>query len=338
MTFLTKENEVPYSSMSPTIAIIVEWENAILAGDEVAQAMLDRLAEESRSLDNVRELRFVFDPSTVDAAALQSLVTDRLSAQKYDNSATDLVFQPVEGLHYYEFKNAGARATHMDIVAYLDSDSLPDPGWINELTAPLLADENCVAAAGATHIRPGSTIDAAFAAGWFFPMLADVKPKDYTHHFFANNVAFRRSYLVQNPFPELPQGVTRGACSNLARTMAADNQKISYRPSARAWHPPPNGLNHFVTRALAQGRDDAYNAPSQNIAARLGQVCMAFGRIIVVPVLTTVRIAQNRKHLKVGLLGPVAGAMVMLAYSTLQCAGFLIALTIPGIARHSWKI
>lgn len=300
--------------------------------------MLDRLAEESRSLDNVREIRFVFDPAVVNEDELKSLVKPKLQDKKYNNSAIDIVFQSVEGVHYYEFKNAGARASKMDIVAFLDSDVLPDRGWAKELTAPLLADENSAAAAGVTHIKPGSSIDAAFAAGWFFPLPSDVKQKPNTRYFFANNVAFRRNYLIQNPFPEMPEGATRGSCSKLADMMAENNEKISFRPGARAWHPPPNGIDHFIVRALAQGRDDAFNFSYRSVLARLGQIIMALARVIVSPVRTAFRIARNRKQLNAGLMAPLTGAGVMLAYSTLQCAGLLIALTAPGVARHSWKI
>ena len=323
---------------SPTVAIIVEWENAILQNDEVALAMLGRLAEESRSLANVKEVRFVFDPEIVDSQTLQALVKTKLGAVQNSNSLPDLKFQPVERAHYYEFKNQGAREASTDIVAFLDSDVLPDPGWIKALTAPLLADPNCVAAAGTTHIKPGSSVDAAFAAGWFFPLPADVKPRRNVKYFFANNVAFRRSYFVEHPFPDMPEGVTRGACSSLARQMARENHKISYQPAARAWHPPPNGLDHFVKRALAQGRDDACNEPAETVLGKLGRMSFALGRLVVVPVRTAWRIALNRRHLKAGLLTPVYGAGIMLAYSTLQFAGLLIAYTAPAVARNNWKI
>ncbi|MEO6607071.1 MAG: glycosyltransferase [Aestuariivirga sp.] len=323
---------------SPTISIIVEWENAILAGDQVAYAMLDRLSEESRSLENVSEVRFVFDPAVVDVGEFKSLVTSRIAPQRYGNKPLNVVFQAVEGLHYYEYKNAGASASTMDIVAFLDSDSLPDPGWLQDLTAPLRADSTCMASAGSTHVAPGGSYDAAFAAGWIFPLPADIRPTRYTPYFFANNVAFRRSFLIDNPFPQMSRGVTRGACASLSKKMAADNKKISFQPGARAWHPPPNGFNHFVTRALAHGRDEAYNASSANWVTRLGQIGVALGRIVVAPVRTAFRIARNRRQLNAGLLAPITGAGVMLAYATLQCAGLLIALTAPGVARHSWKI
>ncbi len=136
----------------------------------------------------------------------------------------------------------------------------------------------------------------------------------------------------------MPDGVTRGSCSDLARRIHRDNHKINYRPKARAWHPPPNGLNHFVTRALAEGRDDAYNSASQNLLAKVAKVGLAFARILFLPFWTAVRIGQNRGHLKVGMLSPLTGAVVMFAYAALQCAGFLIALAAPSIGRHSWQI
>lgn len=116
---------------------------------------------------------------------------------------------------YYEIKNALARMAASDIVVFLDSDVIPEPGWLEGLITPF-EDEATEVIAGATYTTDETLVTRGASLWWFFP------PRGYfpsgvrkTSFFYANNVALRRAVALEHPFDEVGQ-LNRGACSMLA--------------------------------------------------------------------------------------------------------------------------
>ena len=72
-------------------------------------------------------------------------------------------------------------------------------------------------------------------------------------NFYANNIAMTRD--VANRFPFGEAETYRGQCAMLAKQLKASGVKLWRIRSATVSHPPPEGLKHFVNRAICQGHD-----------------------------------------------------------------------------------
>jgi hypothetical protein len=238
---------------TPEITVIVEWENVLLSEKQRSELMLARLSEQARALNRSVEVIVVCDPAGADLAGLRSLLTERLGPADDASLPWRLISAP--GLHYYEIKNRGAAEARGQIVIMLDSDVIPDAGWLAELVNPF--DGPAVAVvAGNTYLDPQGLYSRAFALGWIFPRRSETPARhDGGTHFWANNVAFRREVFARNPFPAPDDGSTRGACADLADFLRGQGIHIWETTAAQVSHPPPNGLQHFLARAVAEGRD-----------------------------------------------------------------------------------
>ena len=211
------------------------------------------------------------------------------------------------GRPYYEQKNFGAANSSGDIVLFLDSDVVPEPGWLHSILATFANSEVSVVS-GSTYVEPGSFYERAVALFWLFPLRSASNGVAKAQSFRANNVAFRRHVIVERGFPELP--TFRGQCGLLARNLRDEGISIVRCIDARVSHPPPNGLRHFVSRAMASGHDDA-------IRDRLG------GRKLLKPALkdfwrhmvnSTRRISRERHQVGLSPLGAVGAWWLALAY------------------------
>jgi hypothetical protein len=241
--------------------VIVEWENVLLAESARCDEMLATLAREVDTLTEQAavsapvQLIVCFDESEVESDEVAASVGRRIPLE---GGSFEVEFVPAAGAEYYELKNAAARLATGDVVVFVDSDVIPEPGWLGDLLRPL-EDEEVGVVAGSTYIDPEGLYGKAFALGWFFPLRTTESVVRPAVRFFANNVAFRREVLQRFPFPEL-EGTSRGSCWRLSTILREHDVKIVESTGARAAHPPPNGFVHFLRRAIAEGRDRYFAA------------------------------------------------------------------------------
>lgn len=228
--------------MTPDVSIVVEWDNATLGGEPRARMALSRLAEEvDASLRNAEVLICHEGTPPPEVSPRGAGLPPGWKTVRVPDSA------------YYELKNHGAAAAAGGIIVFLDSDTIPEAGWLHALLAPF-ADPTVQAVAGHAYIQPDSLYSKAFALWWFFPLRAAPEPLKPAGSFFANNVAFRRATFLAHPFPQL-EGTSRGACVALAEELGQAGITIWKTAAAQVAHPAPRGWRHFARRALAQGRD-----------------------------------------------------------------------------------
>jgi hypothetical protein len=238
-----------------TVSVVVEWENVLLAEAERSRRMLRQLAREAETVVRERlaespiELLVCFDAEEVDGAALAA----DLATELPEMQALRYRVASVNGGEYYELKNAGAGEVQGDLLVFLDSDVVPEPGWLGNLLRPF-ADESVGVVAGNSYLEPRGFYGKTFALAWFFPLRATEAKVQPARKFFANNVAFRRNIFEQFPFPPLDEA-SRGSCWRLAHILAENGVQIVKSTGAQVSHPAPNGLHHFLARGLAQGRD-----------------------------------------------------------------------------------
>lgn len=278
------------SSPSPLrLSIIIEWENVRLSELDRSERMLAGLLSQLRNLldretSGSAEDRFLarfqrpvellvlynsedFSEDEV-AATLRAFVHP-------DNPDVSLRFVGAADTHYYELKNVGAQEASGDYILFLDSDVIPEDGWLEAMLRPLVRDEIDVVG-GYCYIDPVDLISKAFAIAWFFNLPGSTGAPHPAPAFYANNVVFPRDLFLRYPFPKLREGVSRKACSVLSDTLNREGVGLYKNPEARVSHPPPNGWSHFFVRALAQGRDNLYfdygepeRAPARSLLRRL---------------------------------------------------------------------
>lgn len=313
------------------ISIIVEWENAVLSELQRARDMLHRMqAQVLARSDDRFEIIVIYNPEQVQRGLIEDvLATDARAELKH---AFRLVAAP--GMHYYDLKNEGARLAAGDVIVFLDSDVVPDDGWLDGLLGVLEANPGVNVVTGSYYVDPVDFVGRAFAINWFFslrPAQGEIGPGA---KFFANNVAFRKAFFLERRFPAMPRGSTRGACGMLAKIILAEGQTIIRQPASSVSHPAPNGATHIVLRALAQGRDSAFkhrhrmNPLNNSVRIWLRVLKRA---LIRVPYRTI------RDHGKVGMLiwQVPAAMLLMIGYYLLVGVGGQAAIVAPGfMSRH----
>jgi len=317
--------------------VIIEWENAILSGDDRGCLMLNTVLGQITDLDLETEILILVDPEAVDVNDLQRSVEPILSKGREAGIAWRI--ETAEGLHYYELKNEGANRASGDLLLFLDSDVIPDADWLRLLHTELATDFDRIAVGGVSYVDTDSLIGRAFAAGWFFPVRPRIRRiVDPAAFIFANNLLVRRTEFLANPFPMLPDGATRGSCQRWLADRHLDGSQVALAHAATVSHPPPaTTIGHLAVRALAEGRDHVADARRRDRPrwSMIGSSLRHAGRRIR----QTARVAMRQRH-DIGAsameLPPIM--MIMTAYYGMFLVGAACTVVSPRSAARLWRI
>ncbi len=226
-----------------TFSIILETENLETADIKGLVNSIDSLAAQTPSPDRANEVLLI-DSGDTPIELLTQL-------QKTYHWLT--VKQAPDSTQYYESKMLGALCSTGDIVVYYDSDCIYDRHWLESLLASFENPEIQVVS-GETTTNGIGIYGTAMALCYIFPQYSGRTDLFPVSQYFLNNVAFRRSFLLENPIPVgLP--FYRGNCVIHAQSLLAAGHRIWRQPKARSLHAPPNGFRHFWTRFLLIGYD-----------------------------------------------------------------------------------
>src|SRR6185295_6738629 len=187
----------------------------------------------------------VFDRSAIPRETIEAAI-----AECGADGPFELRFHAVEGSDYYGQKNEGAQTASRDYVLFLDSDVVPESGWLRTLLGSVRPGVDVVA--GSTYIEADTFSGRAFSLFWFFPLRGPSNGLQQTRHFFANNVLIKRDLFLAHKFPDLP--LYRGQCTILSAKLLRSGVKLYLQTDARVAHPPPSRKT-FVHRALCEGYD-----------------------------------------------------------------------------------
>lgn len=110
-----------------------------------------------------------------------------------------------DGAHYYALKNEGARHANAEVLAFLDSDALPEPGWIRALVDSI--GRGADVSAGVTLFRGDDGRDpadpllqVAAAISWGFVVPRGGGPDAPPAGFLSHNVGFRAATFREHAY------------------------------------------------------------------------------------------------------------------------------------------
>ena len=294
----------------PSFSAVVEWENARLAGaaraTDMLRILLAQSAELNAQIEQPPELIILYDRTAVSPDDVESVLAAAAAAD-----TIDVRLQAVEEAGYYEQKNIGAKLASREFVLFIDSDVLPEPGWLQALLEAARAGADVVG--GDTYVDPATFIGRAFASFWFFSLRSPTGGVRRARSFFANNILFRRDLFLRHPFPDLP--LYRGQCATLARRLRDKGVQILIHGDARVCHPPPQP-SEFAHRALCEGHD-------RTVLAKLRGKTPDTGLVELHRQLDTMRKRVEERSQPLGLSPEeVSAAMAFaLSYARLRAAG-----------------
>jgi hypothetical protein len=341
-----------------SFAVVIEWENAISAGNERARQMLAELRNQINELKNfsvdtkeptetsyLKSFRFPaeviisFDTHEVVEAELRWLARE-LIPESDNNINLRILPSPLSG--YYGLKTNGINHTDADLVILLDSDVIPKEGWLRNMLATF-SDDKVNVVLGNTYIDEKSVYGKAFALAWFFHVRSDrddLEETDgsYTH---VNSIAYRKEILDKYPLDSSVGGY-RGSCGWQIAELRNAGIPVHYNHKAKIGHPPPRWFKHFMHRAVGEGRDDYLNAKySYNALKKNPSRITAHGKEpkeIKVPLsLRTFRkgfnrlqkIVRNRQQADLSLAATPFAVAIMAFYYFLYLLGNLATRLFP---------
>lgn len=152
-------------------------------------------------------------------------------------------FEPTPGVVTIpEQRNRGVRTARADVVVFTDASCLPEPGWLDRLTAPIRSGAEEVVV-GATHNR---------GEGSLYHPEADTKR--YVQECATNNLAFtRRAYDLVGGFDE---SFSYGSDIDFSWRLRRIGIRLRYEPTAVVSH-HWGGRSRQLKRAFQYGEGRA---------------------------------------------------------------------------------
>jgi glycosyltransferase involved in cell wall biosynthesis len=261
----------PVASL-PKFSIILETENLESADRAGLLAALASILSQDLSPLTAEEV-ILIDSGDV-PEALQRLIAEEFAWIKIHPAPATI--------GYYGAKMLGASLATGEVIVYCDSDCRYEPHWLRTLLQTFVGRPDVAIVAGETTTQGCGPYGTAMAITYIFPQYSGETAIAPTRQYYLNNVAFRRSVLLEAPMPtNLP--LYRGNCVIHARGLGDRGHTIWRQPQARALHAPPNGLGHFVWRFLLIGHDYYWQAQlrSDGIASRSGGLVLADGQMLI---------------------------------------------------------
>ncbi len=164
-------------------------------------------------------------------------------------------------------RNAGWPRAGTDLVAFVDADCRPEPGWL----APLLAhfaDPAVVAVAPRIASPPGGSVLARYESARssldLGPLPGPVRPGSRTGYVPTAALVVRRTALAAaGGFDER---LRFGEDVDLVWRLIAAGGVVRYEPASTVWHPPRGGLAAWLRQRFSYGTSAAPLAARHGMA------------------------------------------------------------------------
>lgn len=320
-----------------TVSVIIEWENAKLSELERAHRMLAQLSKQMTEVAKKRELKadliVLYDSDEISEDIPKQAVTESVDAAQWPGT---IRFEKAPHQRYYEQKNSGADISGSDILIFLDSDVVPDAGWLEGLLNAL-DDPKVQVVGGETYHATDTFYDKIFAAFWTFGVRRPSRGVYSYKNFYANNFAVRREVFLNNKFPDAI--AYRGQCTQAAKAMRAHGLTIYRQSASTVSHPPPVGAKTFVVRALCQGYDTIYWKGQRRFGMLFNTNPIAsFVRLVRQWVKVIVKVSQRATKVGLGPLGVLAAVGAGFAFYFFKFAGEVVSFFTPGLIRSRLSV
>ena len=317
----------------PTYSVVIEWENARLSELQRTREMLKALREQIAQSEHPRpETIILHDKEHVGRQLIEDIIGE---ACKLEAWPADIRIIPTDGLNYYEQKNFGAQQCDTDLITFLDSDVIPERGWLAGLLEAF-EDPDVQVVHGNVYIDVQGLYSKAFALFWFFPRRAEGNGLYQTTNYSpANNVTFRRATFEAFKYPSRP--TFRGQCGALSQTLRNHGIATYCQPKSHVSHPPPNGLRHFVNRAVCTGHDWVLR---RHLNPEKRDPSLATSYIWYRRHLRRAqkRIAVGYREVQLGPVGAVGALGIAAGYYTAAFAGAWLTLVQPRLVHRLFSI
>lgn len=322
--------------MIKKVGVIVEWDNARLSDVDRAREMLRRVtvqAGEVAAQSGYKfELLLIYDPDEIPDEVPTTVTAGCVDRTLFPG---DVRVIQAPSLSYYDQKNFGVSQTDADVIVFIDSDVVPDQGWLKQLL-DAIENDGAEVVGGETYLTTDNFYERLCAAFWNFDVQRGGQGMYETRNFYANNVALKRSVCERFPFEDAE--TFRGQCADLAKKLRSNGIKLYRVRSATVSHPPPEGAKHFIHRAICQGHDallnDKIRKHSLLGSSPLGSL-FRFGRSLAK---APARIWSRRRQAKLGAVGMVSAFALSTAYSGLMLLGELATFISPKLVRQNFSI
>ncbi len=228
----------------PSFSLILETENLASANLEGFSWFLASLMNQDLPLSLANEI-LIIDSGDAPATLLQEL------QRQYPGLK---VCQAASSIDYYSAKMLGAELASGEIIVYCDSDCLYEQSWLRHLLSCFDSSGQINVVGGETAICGVGPYRTTMALVYIFPPYSGREQLTSSQHYFLNNVAFRREFLLAHPLPlNLP--LYRGHCVIHARQLCQAGFTVWSQPRSQASHAPPHGRSQFFWRFLLIGHD-----------------------------------------------------------------------------------
>ncbi|MDQ3144742.1 MAG: glycosyltransferase [Pseudomonadota bacterium] len=240
----------------PPVTILIEWENAIDVEDEWTEKSMAALLREIKSvagrMAEKPRINYLYDDTAVEPEAITRVIA-KVAPQLEE--LADLEIVPTPGLSYYELKNFGVARATTAISIMLDSDTSPQPGWLENLLKPF-ADPEIMAVGGFTVLGYEDLLSRTMALSWIFNLADEREKTERRRQIHVNNCAVRTDFFHNNPFPDLP--LFKKHCGFWVRDLTARGIRFVRTADAVTVHAPHPGYKYVAYRAWMTGSDLDY--------------------------------------------------------------------------------
>lgn len=218
----------------PSFSIILETENLAINNPEKLISCIQTLKSQSISPAFANEI-LVVQSGDIPESLLIKLKEQFPWAQ---------IVNADENTRYYEAKMEYVKAVTGDVVVFCDSDCVYVTDWLESMLTPF-GDDKVNIVTGETFIPATSLYTFSVTLSWFLPPPSNKKELYVTTGYAANNVAFRRQFILEHPVP-CDLDISRGNCAIHARAVRKLGYKIWKHPKARAIHPYPRASQYLL--------------------------------------------------------------------------------------------
>lgn len=316
-------------------SIVLEWENALTTELKRTKEMLIMVHRQCFARSETFELIVLHNPEQVNGDFISWFIEETIQKHNLPRSM-DIRIKEAPKAHYFQLKNYGIKESSGQSVIILDSDVIPLEDWFNKI---LSAHQNHPDAliSGLSFIDHRDFMGKAFALNWFFPFPPiddQIIEVDLIH---SNNFIGKRQLLLDNPYPKLDDGVTRGSDNILWKRMIEKGIKLYYHHGARASHPAPTKFSHFYIRGMGEGRDLFLLNREKEFFRNYPTIhFVKFYFLLCIRVLKNTFWEGHRVKLKPWEKPAIA--VTMLFYYQLFLAGGLVARFFPSYSKTVWQI